>query len=335
MKKSYKWFEVGDQSMAKLKVLLTRKLQDFALEDLRKDFLVEIHSGKIPMPKKTLIKKINSVDGLICFPYDRIDKDVIDSAKNLKVISTFSVGFDHIDTKYAKKKGIFIGYTPEVLNSATADLAFALLIDVMRRVSEGDRVIRTGNWSQIYGADDYVGFDLQEKTLGIIGMGRIGTEFAKRVKPFGLKVIYHNRRRLESRIEKQLDVRYSKFNDLIQKSDVISIHVPLTKESEYMFTLKTFKKMKKTAVLINTSRGKVVKEKDLVVALKKKMIFGAGLDVYELEPISKKNPLTKLENVVLAPHIGSSTKETRKRMAEVTVENLKRGINGITPKYPV
>ena len=319
----------------KEKILLTRTLHDFALKELKKKFQVEIHTGKIPIPKNSLKSKIKQVDGLICFPYDQIDKEIIQSAKNLKVISTFSVGYDHIDTKFAKEKKIRVGYTPDVLTNATADMAFALMIDSLRRISEGDRIIRKQKWNQIYGAYDYVGLDLQGKTLGIIGLGRIGKTFAKRAKAFDMKIIYHNRKQISKTDEKKLGVKYTTFNKLITQSDIISIHVPHTDETNQMFNMKIFRKMKKTSFLINTSRGKVVNEKDLVVALKQKIIGGAGLDVFETEPISKNHQFLKLENVVLAPHVGSSTKETRTKMAEITIKNLILGIKGKKPIYSI
>jgi glyoxylate reductase len=319
----------------KKKVFLTRILHDFALKELKKRYQIEIHSGKIPIPQTKLRSKIKEIDGLICFPYDKINKQVIDLAENLKVISTYSVGFDHIDIKYAKKKKIFVGYTPEVLTDATADLAFSLLLDTLRRVSEGDRIIREGKWKTIYGAYDYLGLDLQGKTLGILGLGRIGKTLAKRAKAFEMKLVYHNRTRLSKSIEKTLGVKYVPFEKLITQSDIISIHVPHTKETDHMFDMSIFRKMKKSAFLINTSRGKIVNEKDLVTALKKKIIAGAGLDVFETEPISKKHPLVKLQNVVLAPHIGSSSEETRAKMAKITVKNLNLGMNGKKPTFSV
>ena len=321
--------------MEKKRVFLTRTLHDFALKELRKKYQIEIHSGKIPISKTKLRTKIEKVEGLICFPYDKIDSDLIDIAKNLKVISTYSVGFDHIDTQYAKKKKIRVGYTPEVLTDATADLAFSLMLDVLRRVSEGDRIVRNGKWRQIYGAYDYVGTDLQGKTLGIFGLGRIGSTLAKRAKSFDMKIVYHNRKPVSKNKEKLLGVKYVTLDKLITQSDIISIHVPHTKETNQLFDMKIFKKMKKSAFLINTARGKIVNEKDLIIALNKKIIAGAALDVYESEPISEKHPLAKIQNVVLVPHIGSSTKETRVKMAEITVKNLNLGINGKKPIYSV
>ncbi|MGB0855895.1 MAG: 2-hydroxyacid dehydrogenase [Nitrosopumilus sp.] len=319
----------------KKKVFLTRTLQDGAVKQLKKKYQIEVHSGKIPIPESKLRLKIRDIDGLICFPYDRINKETMEMAKNLKVISTYSVGFDHIDTEFAKKRKIRVGYTPEVLTNATADLAFTLLLDILRRVSEGDRVIRLGKWKTVYGADDFVGFDLQEKTLGILGLGRIGKALAKRAKAFDMKIIYHNRNRLPITREKMLGIKYSSFDKLIRQSDIVSIHVPHTKETNQLINIKIFKKMKSSAFLINTSRGKIVDQKDLVNALKKKIIAGAGLDVFETEPINEKNPLVKLENVVLSPHIGSSTVETRNKMAKITVKNLELGINQKKPIYSV
>jgi len=317
------------------KILLTRTLHDFALKELKKKFQVEIHTGKIPIPQKTLKSKIKEMDGLICFPYDKIDKEIIQSAKNLKAISTYSVGYDHIDIQFAKESKIRVGYTPEVLTDATADMAFALLVDSLRRISEGDRIIRKGQWKQIYGAYDYVGLDLQGKTLGIMGLGRIGKTLAKRAKAFDMKIIYHNRKQISKTEEKKIGVKYTTFNKLISQSDIISIHVPHTKQTNEMFNMKIFRKMKNTSFLINTSRGKVVNQKDLAVALKQKIIAGAGLDVFETEPIKKNHPFLKLENIVLAPHVGSSTKETRVEMAKITVKNIILGMKGKKPTYSI
>ena len=311
----------------KFKILLTRKLHDFVLKELKKKYDVTVHSGKIPMPKKILMQKIQDKDGLICFPYDMIDSDVIKAGKKLKCISTYSVGFDHIDVKLAKKRRIKIGYTPEVLTDATADLTVALILDVLRRVSEGDRVIRAGNWKEIFGAYDYVGTDIKGKTIGILGMGRIGKAVAKRLYPFGVKIIYHNRNRLSKTREKSLNAKLVTINTLFKSSDIISIHIPYSKETHEIVDVKLLGKMKKTAFVVNTSRGKIINESNLITALKRRKISGAALDVFRNEPIGKKHMFTKMENVVLVPHIGSSSKETREKMAEITMINLKLGLD--------
>ena len=319
----------------KKKVLLTRRLHDFALKDLKKNYSIQVHSGKIPMPRKKMLSKIADVDGLICFPYDNIDKEVIDAGENLSTISTYSVGYDHIDIDYAKKKRIKIGYTPDVLTDTTADLTITLMFDLLRRVTEGDRIIRSDQWREIYGAYDYVGTEISGKTLGILGMGRIGKQTARRAKVFGMNILYHNRHRISPKEEKILDAKYVNLDSLFKKSDVISVHTPYTKETHEMINLSKLKKMKRCAFLVNTARGKIIKECDLILALKKKIIAGAALDVFKTEPIRKSNELTKMENVILTPHIGSSTDQTRKEMAKITVKNLKLGLSGKDPIYSV
>jgi glyoxylate reductase len=318
-----------------LKVLLTRPLHHFAVKELEKRYDVKIHTGKIPMPKDLLISKIKDVDGLICYPYDGIDKDVIDFAPKLKAISTYSVGYDHINVKYAARKGIVVSYTPKVLTRATADLTMALLLAVFRRIAEGDRLIRNNKWKVIFGPDEFLGTDLYGKTMGIFGMGRIGKAVAKRARGFEMNIIYHNRKKLSAKEEKSLGVRYCTLNELFRKSDVVSIHAPHTRETNEIVNLKLFKKMKKTAFLVNTARGKIINEKDLVFALKKKMIGGAGLDVFSREPVSANHPFAKMENVVIMPHSGSSTVGTRRKMAEICVKNLILSLSRKKPIYKV
>lgn len=318
-----------------MKVLLTRKLHDFAITELKKRYDIEINYGKIPMPKKELLLKIRNKDGLICFPYDVIDSEVIDAAKNLKAISTYSVGYDQIDVKYATKKGIVVSYTPEVLTRTTADLTIALILALLRRVVEGDRVIRYNKWEAIFGPYDFLGTDLYGKTLGIFGMGRIGKAVAKRAMGFEMNILYHSRHRLSNSEEKNIGIEYVSLKRLFEESDIISIHTPYTKETHEIVNLQLFKRMKSTAFLINTARGKIIKEKDLIFALQKKIIAGAALDVFQKEPIDRKHPLIKMENVVLTPHIGSSTEETRRKMAEITVKNLILSLSGKKPIYAV
>mgnify|MGYP001146173953 FL=1 len=319
----------------KFKVLLTRRLHDFALDKLRKKYEITVHSGKIPMPKNRLLDLIKDKDGLICFPYDSIDKQIINSAKKLKIISTYSVGFDHIDIKYAKKKKIKIGYTPDVLTNATAELTISLMLDLLRRITEGDRLIRKNNWTEIFGAYDYVGRDVSGKTIGILGMGRIGKSVAMKALGLGMNVIYHNRKPMPKKMEIFLKSKYVSLNNLFKKSDVLTIHIPYSRETHHLVDSSLLSKMKKTSFLINTSRGKIVNENDLITYLQQNKIQGAGLDVFEKEPINKKNKLTKLENTVLAPHIGSSTDETRYEMTEIAVKNLILGLNDKKLVYSV
>jgi glyoxylate reductase len=318
-----------------LKILLTRRLHDFAVKELKKKYDVEIYTGKIPMPKKLLISKIKDKDGLICYPYDSIDADVINTGTKLKAISTYSVGYDHIDIKTAASRGITVGYTPEVLTRATADLTMALMLSLFRRIPEGDRLIRNGKWNTIFGPYEFLGTDLSQKTLGILGMGRIGKAVAKRATGFEMKITYHSRTRLPRKEEKELRAKYVSLDNLFKNSDVVSIHSPHTSKTHEIVNLILLNKMKKTSFLINTSRGKIINERDLAIALKRKIIAGAGLDVFQKEPISSKHPIVKLDNVVLMPHSGSATMETRKKMAEIVVKNLTLSLSGRKPIYQV
>ena len=318
-----------------MKILLTRPLHDFAVKELRKLYDVEIYTGKIPMPKDLLISKIKDKDGLICYPYDTIDKKVMDAAPRLVAISTYSVGYDHIDVKHAKKNGIIISYTPEILTRATADLTMALLLAVFRKIVEGDRLIRKGKWNAIFGPNEFLGTDLYGKTLGIFGMGRIGKAVVRRAKGFEMNILYHNRTRFSKNEEKILGVRYCRLDELFRKSDAVSIHTPHTKRTNEIVNLKLLKKMKKTAFLINTARGKIINEKDLIFALQKKIIAAAGLDVFSKEPIGPNHPFSKMENVVIMPHSGSSTTETRSKMAEICIKNLILSLSGKKPIYQV
>lgn len=318
-----------------MKVLLTRKLHDFALKELKRRYDVEVYTGKNPMPKSLLISKIKDKDGLICYPYDSIDSNVINAATRLKAISTYSVGYDHIDIKTASERGIIVGYTPEVLTRATADLTMALMLSLCRRIVEGNKLVHTDKWKTIFGPYEFLGTDLYQKTLGIFGMGRIGKAVAKRAIGFEMKVVYHNRTRLSEKEEKRLGVRYVSLDNLFRTSDVVSIHSPHTPQTNEIVNLKLIKKMKKTSFLINTSRGKIINERDLVTALKRKIIAGAALDVFQKEPIRSDNPIAKLDNVILMPHSGSATVETRKDMAEVAVKNLTLALAGKKPIYQV
>jgi glyoxylate reductase len=318
-----------------LKILLTRRLHDFAVRELAKRYDVEVHTGKIPMSKDLLVSKIVDKDGLICYPYDIIDADVIAAGNKLQAISTYSVGYDHIDMRAAQRRKIVVSYTPEVLTRATADLAMALLLALFRRIAEGDELVRKNKWKAIFGPYEFLGTDLYGKTLGIFGMGRIGQAVAKRAAGFEMKILYHNRKRLGNSVERKIGARFVSLDELFRRSDVVSIHAPYTPHTHEIANIRLLKKMKKTAFLINTARGKLVNEKDLIYVLKRKMIGGAGLDVFQKEPISSAHPFAKMRNVVIMPHSGSSTVETRAEMAEITVKNLILSLTGRKPIYQV
>ncbi|MFP3065346.1 MAG: D-glycerate dehydrogenase [Sulfolobus sp.] len=283
-----------------------------------------------PPPKEWIIENIKEADGLLCTLTNKIDKDIIEAGKRLKVISTYSVGFDHIDVKYAKSKGVKVGYTPEVLTETTADLIFALMLAVARRIVEGDRLIREGKWNVPWQPDFLLGYDVYGKTLGIIGMGRIGKAVLRRARGFNMRVIYNSRTKKED-----VDAEFVTLDYLLSDSDFVVITVDLNESTYHLIDEEKLKKMKRTAFLINASRGKVVDEKALIKALKEGWIAGAALDVFEEEPLPKGSPLLNFNNVVLTPHIGSATFETRYKMAEIAIENLIRGLEGRPLLYEV
>ena len=311
---------------------MTRKIPEAGMELIRKKCAVRLWNQDKPMPRKILKEQAKGVDGILCLLTDKIDKQVMDAAgKNLKVISTMAVGYDNIDIKEATRRKIFVGNTPGVLTEATADLTWALMLSLGRRIVEGDRMVRMGKftgWSPTL----LLGADFSNKTIGIIGMGRIGQAVARRAKGFGMKIIYNDARRLARAQESALGAKFVPLDKLLKTSDFVSLHCPLIKRTFHLISAKKFSKMKPSAYLINAARGPVVDEKALVAALKKRKIAGAAFDVYEHEP--KLSPgLAKLKNVVLAPHLGSASIETRDRMAIMAAQNLLAGISGKKPPW--
>jgi len=318
----------------KPKVYVTRNIPK-AIEILRGSCDLTIHSKAKPPSKREIMQKIRDKDGLLCVLSDRIDREVIASAEDLKVISSYSVGYDHIDTDAATKNGIFVAYTPDVLTETTADLAFALMLAVARRVVEADKLVRRGRWKNTWSYDFMLGNDIHCKTLGIIGMGRIGSAVARRADGFKMKVLYHSRSRLSIDKESELNATYRELDDLLKESDFVSLHLSLGKDTYHLMSEQKFRLMKSNAYLINTSRGQVVDERALAKALRMKWIAGAALDVFEREPVTKDSPLLRFDNVVLVPHIGSASRETRERMAEVAALNILNVLKGGKPLYAV
>jgi len=310
------------------KVLLTREIPEAAMERLKKEVDLEYVSEETKLTKEEIIERVKDKDGIISMLDDPIDAVVINSAPDLKVISNYAVGFNNIDVKAATSRGVVVTNTPDVLTDATADLAWALLMAVARRIVEGDRYVRAGHF-HCWGPKLMLGYELSGKTLGIIGMGRIGSAVARRAKGFDMHVVYYNRRSKEE--EKEMGAEYVSFDKLISVSDFISIHAPLTEDTRHMLGEEEFKQMKKNCILINTARGPIVDEKALVRALKEGWIAGAGLDVYENEPYVSQE-LLSMDNVVLEPHIGSATYEARERMAEMVVDDCLAVLKGRRPK---
>jgi glyoxylate reductase len=287
------------------------------------------------LDRDVLIKSVKNVDAILCMLGDRIDSNVMDAAgSNLKIISCYSVGYDHVDIKEAEKRNIAVTNTPNVLANTTADLTFSLILACARNIVNGDSHVRNGNWKFGWTPDLFLGYDVYGSTLGIIGLGEIGMLVAKRAKGFGMKVLYYSNNR-NRKIELELSISYVPLEELLQQSDFVSLHVSLNKSSFHMIDESKFKLMKKTAFLINTSRGKVINEQHLIKAIKNKKIAGAGLDVYEDEPISASNQLISLPQTVLLPHIGSATFRTRSKMAEVSANNIVNSLIGKGTVYRI
>lgn len=273
---------------------------------------------------------LKEADAVISMLSDPIDKEVIEAGKNLKVIANYAVGYNNIDIEAATKSGIAVVNTPDVLTEASADLAWALLLAVSRRVVEGDTMTRAGKFRG-WAPELLLGVPVYGQTLGIIGAGRIGQAVARRAKGFGMRVLYHNRKRLPEAIENDLGMSYAALDDLLAESDFVSLHCPLTPETKHLIGPRELGLMKQTAVLINTARGPVVDEEALLQALRKKTIFGAGLDVYEKEPLLTPG-LADLPNVVLTPHIGSADTRTRLAMVDMVLNDIIAVLNNERPQ---
>jgi glyoxylate reductase len=308
-------------------VYATRKILPAALEMLNQVAHVRQWTGDSILPHDELANAIRDVDGLYCSLADTIDAEIIDAAPRLKVISNQAVGYNNIDIAYATLKGIPVGNTPGVLSGTTADLAFALLMAAARKIAQSDRYIRTGQWKVAWQPGLMLGQDVHNSVLGIIGMGRIGQEMAKRGKGFNMRILYCGHHRLE-KIENELGAQYVSLLQLLTESDFVSLHVPLNESTRRLVGKTELDLMKPTAILINTSRGEVIDQSALYAALRSGHIAGAGLDVFEKEPLPLQDGLLALENVVLTPHIGSASMVTRTRMAVVAAENLIAGITG-------
>ena len=306
----------------KYTVYITRKIPEPGSSILKKYFEVKMNPGVDVLGREDLFENVRNVDALMCMLGDKIDSNVMDAAgPNLRVISCYSVGYDHVDIKEAEKRKIIVTNTPNVLDNTTADLTFSLILTAARNIVNADSYVRNGNWKFGWTPDLFLGYDVHGSTLGIIGLGEIGTLVAKRARGFDMEVIYYSKTR-KRRIESELDITYVPLEELLQRSDFVSIHVSLNKDSFHMIDESKFKLMKKTAFIINTSRGKVINEHHLISALRNKVIAGAALDVYEIEPIFRSNPLTQLSQTILLPHIGSATFITRSKMSEIAVNNI-------------
>lgn len=312
--------------MSKPKVFVTRLIPEKGLELIRDICDLDLWSNELPPTREELLQHVRGVDGLLCLLTEQIDGEVMDEAgTSLKVISNLAVGFDNIDVLAATARKIPIGNTPEVLTDATADFAFALMTSVTRRISEGERYIRDGKW-KTWGPMVLLGGELTGATLGLIGFGRIGQAMARRATGFNMRVIYYDPH--EKTPGPDLKATPVDFETLLEESDFISIHTPLTPDTRHLIDAEALSKMKPNAVLVNTARGPIVDPEALYEALKDRRIFGAGLDVTEPEPLPLDSPLLTLDNIVITPHIASASTETRAQMAWMAARNLIAGVNG-------
>lgn len=316
------------------KVLVTLRVPELVYENLKNNFDLIYNDSMNPLSKKELIEKVKDVDAILCPLSEKIDREIMEAGKNLKIIANFGAGFDNIDIKAASDLGIIVTNSPAINStSSTAELTMGIMIDIMRNITSGEKDLRDGNfkgWKPVYGLGD----SLANKTLGIIGTGRIGKDIARKAKAFDMNLIYYNRTKLDKSEENKYNLEYKDLDELIKISDVITIHTAYSEELKHLFNKDTFDKMKKSAYLINASRGPIVEEKALIDALNKEVIKGAALDVYEFEPnISEE--LLNTKNILLVPHLGNATYEARNEMGMIAFENIKDVLNGKSAKNKV
>lgn len=304
------------------RILITRRFPQNGLDDLiRENHELSYWTEDAPMTAKELYERCQGHSGLMCSGSERIDEDFFINCPSIQVVAQYAVGYDNIDVKAAQRRGIAIGNTPGAMTEATADIAFGLMLSTARRMFHWSRWIKTAAWNH-FDPQAQLGLELNQKTLGIVGLGRIGARMAEKcIGAYSMNVIYHNRSRNEE-LENSIGAKYCTFDELLRDSDVISVHCPLNATTKHLFDAQAFEKMRSTAIFINTARGGVHQEEDLISALQDNKIWGAGLDVTNPEPMSPDNPLLEMENACVVPHIGSATFTARNRMSQMAAENL-------------
>ncbi len=312
------------------KVLLTRALMPEAVKLLQADFDLEIGHTERMLIRAELLEKIRGKAAVITMLADRVDRELLAAAPDLKLVANYAVGYNNIDIPATLERNVPVVHTPDVLTDATADTAFALLLAVARRIPEAHAYVVEGRFTA-WKPDLLLGLELAGKTVGIVGMGRIGQAFARRCLGFGLKILYSSRTRLPEEKEKALRAAHVSLDELLRRSDFISLHVPLTEQTRHLIDAEKLRLLKPDAILINTARGPVVDETALITCLREGRIWGAGLDVYENEP-QVPEALRNLNNCVLLPHIGSATREARLRMAQILHDGIRDFFAGKTPR---
>lgn len=323
-------------TLAKPRVYVTRIGPPPGPDLVRQSCDAEFNEAEGPPSRQDLLAKVKGLDGLLCLLTEKIDAELLNAAgPQLRVVSSFSVGFDHIDVPECTKRGVYVGYTPGVLTDATADLAMALLFATARRISESERWARAGKWKIAWNPNYFLGQDVWGATVGILGLGRIGHAFAKRCRGMNMRILYYDLVRAKPELEQEVGAEFVPLDRLLAESDFVSVHVNLSEQTKGLINETSLRKMKKTAHLINTSRGPVVDEPSLAKALKEGWIAGAGLDVYEKEPLAPGHPFYLLENVVIAPHIASATHTSRGKMSEISARNLINVLRGEEPLHLV
>jgi len=309
-------------------VTVTNVFPQVALDKLSSECDLKIN--RTSLTKEELKQKISGSDAVISYLTDRIDQDIIDRGTKLKIIANYGAGFNNIDVTYASERGIWVTNTPNVLHETTADLTWAMILGAARRIVSADRYTREGKF-QGWGAKLFLGGDVHEKTLGIIGLGEIGRSVARRAIGFNMRTLYYQRNRLPKEEEKKLNAEHVTFEQILRESDFLTLHVPLTEETEYMIGNDEIALMKKTAYLIHTARGKIIDDYALVAALREGRLAGAALDVYEAEPELTEG-MRELDNLMILPHIGSASFETRDKMALLVADNVLDALEGKTPR---
>ena len=324
-----------DADGARPRVFVARAIPDDGLTPVLGACDARVWEDELPPPREELLRAIEGCDGVLTLLTDRVDDEFLDRAgPGLKVVSNYAVGFDNVDIAACTRRGIPVGNTPGVLTETTADLAFALLMAAGRRLPEGDRYVRAGRW-RTWGPMLLLGPDIHGSTIGIVGFGRIGQAVARRAKGFGMTILYHDLARAKPDTEAEFGATFLPLEQLLAQADFVSLHVNLTPETRHLMNAERLSWMKKTAVLVNTSRGPVVDPGALFEALRDGVIFAAALDVTDPEPIPAGDPLLSLENCLVVPHIASASRATRGKMAEMAAANLLAGVRGERLPTPV